>query len=127
VLQQQQECCLFLAAHGFGVSGEQLTSLVVPAACCVLSAAPQIPCRGRGESPDPLAVNMAVWEIRKALSSQPNLYILVHCTHGFNRSGACRHQACLCLHARVTRGEAWLAGPELPPTCFHDVCLRDAL
>jgi protein tyrosine/serine phosphatase len=31
---------------------------------------------------------MAVWEIRKALVAQPNLYILVHCTHGFNRSGA---------------------------------------
>lgn len=48
----------------------------------------QVPCRGRGESPDPLAVNMAVWEIRKSLAAQPNLYILVHCTHGFNRSGA---------------------------------------
>lgn len=57
--------------------------------CCFLPPAPQIPCRGRGESPDPLAVNMAVWEIRKALATQPNLYILVHCTHGFNRSGAC--------------------------------------
>lgn len=50
----------------------------------------QVPCRGRGESPDPLAVNMAVWEMRKSLAAQPNLYILVHCTHGFNRSGALR-------------------------------------
>lgn len=48
----------------------------------------QVPCRGRGESPDPVAVNMAVWEIRKSLAAQPNLFILVHCTHGFNRSGA---------------------------------------
>lgn len=47
----------------------------------------QVPCRGRGQSPTPLAVNMAVWEIRKALMMQPNIYILVHCTHGFNRSG----------------------------------------
>jgi mRNA-capping enzyme len=54
--------------------------------CCAVLL--QIPCRGRGESPDPVAVNMAVWEIRKALVAQPNLYILVHCTHGFNRSGA---------------------------------------
>jgi protein-tyrosine phosphatase len=30
---------------------------------------------------------MAVWEIRKALAANPNFYILVHCTHGFNRSG----------------------------------------
>jgi hypothetical protein len=48
----------------------------------------QVPCRGRGVSPEPLAVNMAVWEIRKALEANPNFYILVHCTHGFNRSGA---------------------------------------
>ncbi|KAF6258115.1 mRNA capping enzyme, catalytic domain-containing protein [Scenedesmus sp. NREL 46B-D3] len=47
----------------------------------------KVPCRGRGVSPDPLAVNMAVWEIRKALAVNKNFYILVHCTHGFNRSG----------------------------------------
>jgi len=47
----------------------------------------QVPCRGRGQSPNPLAVNMAVWEIRKTLA-QAHVYILVHCTHGFNRSGA---------------------------------------
>jgi hypothetical protein len=29
---------------------------------------------------------MAVWEIRKTLA-QAHVYILVHCTHGFNRSG----------------------------------------
>lgn len=56
----------------------RLSSVLLPA---------QVPCRGRGESPDPLAVNIAVWEIRKTLIT-PNAYILVHCTHGFNRSGA---------------------------------------
>eukprot|EP00878_Enallax_costatus_P044116 GHUV01052347.1.p1 GENE.GHUV01052347.1~~GHUV01052347.1.p1 ORF type:complete len:135 (-),score=37.70 GHUV01052347.1:18-422(-) len=30
---------------------------------------------------------MAVWEIRKALAAEPHNYILVHCTHGYNRSG----------------------------------------
>lgn len=65
-------------------------------------------------SPDPLAVNMAVWEIRKALAAIDNCYVLVHCTHGFNRSGetgpavrqsarrcgggACRRLAPLPLH-----------------------------
>lgn len=48
----------------------------------------QVPCRGRGVSPEPLAVNMAVWEIRKCMAANPAFYILVHCTHGFNRSGA---------------------------------------
>eukprot|EP00879_Flechtneria_rotunda_P016344 GHRR01017100.1.p1 GENE.GHRR01017100.1~~GHRR01017100.1.p1 ORF type:complete len:318 (+),score=60.02 GHRR01017100.1:324-1277(+) len=47
----------------------------------------KVPCRGRGCSPDPLAVNMAVFEMRKALEFNPNAYILVHCTHGYNRSG----------------------------------------
>jgi protein-tyrosine phosphatase len=31
---------------------------------------------------------MAVWEIRKTLAANERFYILVHCTHGFNRSGA---------------------------------------
>jgi mRNA-capping enzyme len=47
----------------------------------------KIPCRGRGRSPDPTAVNQACWEIRKALLNSPETYILVHCTHGFNRTG----------------------------------------
>ncbi|WIA08218.1 hypothetical protein OEZ85_007667 [Tetradesmus obliquus] len=47
----------------------------------------KVPCRGRGVSPEPLAVNMAVWEIRKCMAANPAFYILVHCTHGFNRSG----------------------------------------
>jgi mRNA-capping enzyme len=47
----------------------------------------KIPCRGRGRSPDPLAVNQACWEIRKALLNSPETYVLVHCTHGFNRTG----------------------------------------
>lgn len=69
-----------------------LLPLWYPCCCGTLAAAvvcllSQVPCKGRGESPDPLAVNMAVWEIRKTLSEQPNLFILVHCTHGFNRSG----------------------------------------
>lgn len=45
-------------------------------------------------SPDPLAVNMAVWEIRKALTAEPQHYILVHCTHGYNRSGQQKHGWC---------------------------------
>jgi mRNA-capping enzyme len=47
----------------------------------------KIPCRGRGRSPDPFAVNQACWEIRKALLNSPETYILIHCTHGFNRTG----------------------------------------
>jgi len=69
-----------------------------------------VPCIGKGESPDPLAVNMAVWEIRKCLAAQPNLYILVHCTHGFNRSGEPAHGStgmqCHHMHWAKCRGGA---------------------
>ena len=46
-----------------------------------------MPCRGRGESPDALAVNQAAWEVHKVTASYPQCYVLVHCTHGFNRTG----------------------------------------
>ncbi len=55
--------------------------------CCRLYA--QIACRGRGQSPQPSEVNEAVWHIF-AHHQQPELkdkYILLHCTHGFNRTG----------------------------------------
>ncbi|MEW5301711.1 MAG: hypothetical protein WDW36_004553 [Sanguina aurantia] len=49
----------------------------------------KIPCRGRGQSPEPKSVNTAVWEIWKFMQD-PNRqkhHIMIHCTHGFNRSG----------------------------------------
>ena len=47
----------------------------------------KIPNRGRGEVPAAQAVNDFVFEVQSYLSSNPAGYILVHCTHGFNRSG----------------------------------------
>jgi mRNA-capping enzyme len=47
----------------------------------------QIPCRGRGQTPPPAAVNQALWEIFTFLEYFPQRYVLVHCTHGFNRTG----------------------------------------
>lgn len=49
----------------------------------------KIPLRGRGEAPSPEQVNEFIWEVmafRNQLNTPPS-YILVHCTHGFNRSG----------------------------------------
>lgn len=63
----------------------------------------QIKCKGRGEAPDPSAVNDFCWELssfaqhqqaqREAAHREQNpepakLYALVHCTHGYNRTGA---------------------------------------
>ena len=62
----------------------------------------QIRCKGRGEAPEPSAVNDFCWELstfaqhqqaQKLAALQENepvpakLHVLVHCTHGFNRTG----------------------------------------
>lgn len=54
----------------------------------ILTAAPpQIECRGRGESPQPSEVSEAVWRIFMHHVWYPDKYVLLHCTHGFNRTG----------------------------------------
>mmetsp|Transcript_11085 Transcript_11085/g.23903 ORF Transcript_11085/g.23903 Transcript_11085/m.23903 type:complete len:801 (-) Transcript_11085:769-3171(-) len=47
----------------------------------------KVACRGRGQSPAPAEVNHAVFEIWRFLEYYPSRYVLVHCTHGFNRTG----------------------------------------
>ncbi|GMH34397.1 hypothetical protein BSKO_02231 [Bryopsis sp. KO-2023] len=49
----------------------------------------KIPCKGRGETPDPVSVNQFVWTVYCFLNECPDnhVQILVHCTHGFNRTG----------------------------------------
>lgn len=47
----------------------------------------QIPNKGRGEAPIPAAVNDFVFTVFSHLSEFPEAYILVHCTHGYNRTG----------------------------------------
>jgi len=47
----------------------------------------QIPNKGRGEAPQPEAVNDFVFEVFSHLNRCPEAYILVHCTHGYNRTG----------------------------------------
>lgn len=47
----------------------------------------KIECRGRGESPQPSEVSEAVWRIFMHHVWYPDKYVLLHCTHGFNRTG----------------------------------------
>eukprot|EP00250_Pteridium_aquilinum_P005768 c15818_g1_i1 orf=283-2259(-) len=51
----------------------------------------KIPCRGRNEVPDNAAVNIFVYEVMHFMNVQRGSsvlkHILVHCTHGFNRTG----------------------------------------
>lgn len=54
---------------------------------CPAALSPQIPCRGKGESPEPAAVNRAVFELWRFWEYYPDRYVLMHCTHGFNRTG----------------------------------------
>ena len=50
----------------------------------------QLPCRGRDEVPDEETVNTFVFAVSEFLQYAPRekkTYILVHCTHGHNRTG----------------------------------------
>ncbi|MFS7945550.1 putative mRNA (guanine-N(7)-)-methyltransferase [Helianthus anomalus] len=49
----------------------------------------KINCKGRGSVPENEAVNQFVYEVSQFLERQKNTkkYILVHCTHGHNRTG----------------------------------------
>jgi hypothetical protein len=49
----------------------------------------QIPCRGRGVAPHEAMVNDFVWEVLcEVTRSRGTGLVLVHCTHGFNRTGS---------------------------------------
>ena len=43
--------------------------------------------RGRGAVPEPEAVNHIAWLVLNYMKRVPDRYIVVHCTHGFNRTG----------------------------------------
>eukprot|EP00803_Ostreobium_quekettii_P000704 evm.model.scf_1608.1 EVM.evm.TU.scf_1608.1 scf_1608:17316-27998(-) len=49
----------------------------------------KIRCKGRGETPPPRAMNEFMWVVNRYIYSggSPDTFILVHCTHGFNRTG----------------------------------------
>ncbi|KAM0949321.1 putative mRNA (guanine-N(7)-)-methyltransferase [Dioscorea sansibarensis] len=49
----------------------------------------KIPCKGRDAVPDSESVNIFVYEVMQFLSRQKHSkkYVLVHCTHGHNRTG----------------------------------------
>ncbi|XP_078158081.1 uncharacterized protein LOC144553751 [Carex rostrata] len=51
----------------------------------------KIPCKGRDSVPDNASVNTFIFEVMHFLDRQKNLkipkYIVVHCTHGHNRTG----------------------------------------
>lgn len=48
----------------------------------------KVPCRGRGETPSTSEVNQVIWELYKFISNtSPEDVALIHCTHGFNRTG----------------------------------------
>ncbi|EFN54818.1 hypothetical protein CHLNCDRAFT_24090 [Chlorella variabilis] len=52
-----------------------------------IKASGGIPCRGRGAAPPPEAVTDLCWEMYAYLQQCPQGMALIHCTHGFNRTG----------------------------------------
>ena len=53
----------------------------------------QVPCQGRGQPPEPEAVNRFCWTLYDYLKSVSAKYVVVHCTHGYNRTGGPHLQA----------------------------------
>ncbi|GFH25537.1 tyr_phosphatase_2 domain-containing protein [Haematococcus lacustris] len=47
----------------------------------------KVPCRGKGQTPTPESVNEVVYEMYRLLSYYQDSVVLMHCTHGFNRTG----------------------------------------
>ena len=39
------------------------------------------------QAPEPEAVNQFVWDLFSYLMQNPDKWVVVHCTHGFNRTG----------------------------------------
>jgi mRNA-capping enzyme len=44
-------------------------------------------CPPRGQTPHPSSVNHFTFELLRFFEASPDKYVLVHCTHGFNRTG----------------------------------------
>ncbi|XP_078446443.1 uncharacterized protein LOC144715411 [Wolffia australiana] len=68
----------------------------------------KIPCKGRDDVPDNELVNRFVFEVIQFLSRQKQMkkYVVVHCTHGHNRTGYMIVNCLLRLHPGMTVTEA---------------------
>jgi len=47
----------------------------------------KFPMQGRGAVPDPEQINEIVWLVINFMRQNPGQWIVLHCTHGFNRTG----------------------------------------
>ncbi|PNH08065.1 mRNA-capping enzyme [Tetrabaena socialis] len=90
----------------------------------------KIECRGRGESPKPSEVNEAVWHIymHQMDPDTRDKYILLHCTHGYNRTGFVAVAALMRLRRdrgmSVRRALQRFAGSR-PPGIYKDHYIND--
>lgn len=68
-----------------------LSYTLLPTRILATTSGMQIPCRGRGQAPQPDAVNEFCWSItafnQHCQREEKGLWTVVHCTHGFNRTG----------------------------------------
>jgi len=51
---------------------------------CAFSVISELCC---AQAPEPEAVNQFVWDLFSYLMQNPDKWVVVHCTHGFNRTG----------------------------------------
>jgi mRNA-capping enzyme len=60
----------------------------------------QVPMQGRGAVPEPELVNHLFWLFLNYTLEYPEKYIVMHCTHGFNRTGEAVDPICLLISWR---------------------------
>ncbi|EFJ45861.1 hypothetical protein VOLCADRAFT_118228 [Volvox carteri f. nagariensis] len=85
----------------------------------------KIACRGRGQSPLPSEVNEAVWHIFSHHMNTRDKYILLHCTHGFNRTGYVVVAALMRLRYLTVKRAVIRFAQSRPPGIYKDGYLND--
>ncbi|KAL6780541.1 MRCE1 [Auxenochlorella protothecoides x Auxenochlorella symbiontica] len=82
----------------------------------------KIPCRGRGQVPQPEAVNDFVWEVASQRAGQST--VLVHCTHGFNRTGYMIVSYCVRMHHWTVEKALHAFALSRPPGIYKHYYIR---
>mmetsp|Transcript_29727 Transcript_29727/g.57159 ORF Transcript_29727/g.57159 Transcript_29727/m.57159 type:complete len:723 (-) Transcript_29727:314-2482(-) len=85
----------------------------------------RIPCTGRDGPPDAKAVNTFVFEVASfeaaMRESRDKLFVLVHCTHGFNRTGAMLcHYACRTMPDMTVAAAVSVFASVRPPGIYKE-------
>ncbi|KAL3142910.1 hypothetical protein ABBQ38_003198 [Trebouxia sp. C0009 RCD-2024] len=82
----------------------------------------KIPCRGRGQAPQPDAVNEFCWTLtafnQHCQREEKGLWTIVHCTHGYNRTGYVIASALMRLERKTALSAVKYFADNRPPGIY---------